>query len=146
MVSRRRTSCCCSMVLPLLSLPAELKALFALLLDDWTTAGRLVQASHACKLLMQQRLVELREKRRLAARTQLQAQRQRKHTVLLQFFEAVDGGAYHNCKAHAMAGGTPCGKRLRASSSLATTNKLLMLHLRNYHATVYGILTSVFEM
>ena len=74
------------MVLPLLSLPAELQALFALLLDDWTTAGRLAQASHACKLLLQQRLGELREKRRLAARTQLQAQRQPKHTVLLQFF------------------------------------------------------------
>ena len=97
-------------------------------------------------LLLQQHLVELREKRRLAARTQLQAQRQRKHTVLLQFFEAVDGGAYHNCKAHAMAGGTPCGKRLRATSSLATTNRRLMLHLRDYHATVYGILTSVLEM
>jgi hypothetical protein len=40
------------------------------------TAGWLAQASHGCKLLLQQRLVELREERRLAARTQLQAQRQ----------------------------------------------------------------------
>jgi len=37
------------MVLPLLTLPAELQALFTLLLADWTTAGRLAQASHECK-------------------------------------------------------------------------------------------------
>ena len=36
------------MVLALLSLPAELQVLFALLLVDATTAGRLAQASHGC--------------------------------------------------------------------------------------------------
>jgi len=133
------------MVLPLLELVPELQAHFMLLLADAATAGRLAQTSHACNLLLQQRLVELREER-LAARAQLQAQRQRKHTALLQFFEAVDGGAYHKCKAHAMAGGTPCGKRLRASSSLATTNRRLVLHLRDCHAPEYGMLTFVFEM
>jgi hypothetical protein len=138
--------CCCSMVLPLLELVPELQAHFVLLLADAATAGRLAQTSHACKLLLQQRLVELHDERRLAARAQLQAQRQRKHTALLQFFEAVDGGAYHTCKAHAMDGGTPCGKRLRASSSLATTNRRLMLHLRDCHATEYGMLIFVFEM
>ena len=52
------------MALPLLTLPAELQALFAQLLVDATTAGRLAQASRACQRVLLQRLVQLREERR----------------------------------------------------------------------------------
>ena len=43
------------MVLSLLELPPELQALFVLRLADAATAGRLAQASHTCKELLEQR-------------------------------------------------------------------------------------------
>ena len=87
------------MVLPLLSLPVELQALFALLLVDSTTAGRLAQASHACKVLLRHRLEVLHEER-LAAQARMQAMRQRKRAAVLELFEAVDDGPSYRCKAH----------------------------------------------
>jgi hypothetical protein len=120
------------MVLPLLDLVPELQALFALLLADWTTAGRLSQASHACKQLLQQRLVQLREERRLAIQAQMEAMRQQKRAVLLELFEAIDGGLSYRCKAHMLAFGTPCGRQLRVPRSGSL--QVLMSHLQHYHS------------
>ena len=87
------------MVLPLLTLPAELQALFVVLLADAATAGRLAQASHACKALLKQRLVALHEEHRLAAQARMYAIRNRKRIAVMKLFEKVDGGALHRCKS-----------------------------------------------
>ena len=52
------------MVLPLLTLPAELQAHFVLLLADVMTAGRLARSSRTCKQLVQHRLAALVEAKR----------------------------------------------------------------------------------
>jgi len=131
------------MALPLLTLPAELQALFAQLLVDATTAGRLAQASRACQRVLLQRLVQLREERRLAAQAQMAAMRQQKRAAVLEFFEAIDGGAFYRCKAHTVAFGTPCGKQLRAPRSGSLS--VLMQHLQHYHAAEYGALMLTLE-
>ena len=113
--ARRRASYYC-MVLPLLELVPELQALFVALLVDATTAGRLAQASRACKELLGQRLVVLREEHRLAAQAQMEEQRQRKRAAVLELFDTVDGGAFYSCKAHTV-GIYPCGRRLRVARS-----------------------------
>ena len=87
------------MALPLLTLPDELQAHFALLLVDATTAGRLAQANRACQRMLLQRLVQLREERRLRQQAQMAAMRQRKRAAVLECFEAIDGGAFYRCKA-----------------------------------------------
>ena len=91
--------------------------------------------------LAHRRLVELREERRLAAQAHMAAQHQRKRAALLVLFEEVDGGSFgpttcYRCKAHTMAGGTPCGKllRTRAGSYVA----ILVKHLLCYHAVEYS--------
>ena len=86
------------MVLPLHTLPADVQELFARLLADATTAGRLAQASRACQQLLLQRLIDLSEERRLAAQAQMEARRQRKRAAVIQCFEAIDGGAFYRCK------------------------------------------------
>ena len=128
------------MVLPLLSLPVELQALFALLLVDSTTAGRLAQASHACKVLLQHRLEVLHEerRRRLAAQARMQAMRQRKRAAVLELFEAVDDGPSYRCKAHTFAFGTPCGKQLRVPRSGSL--QVLMKHLQRFHSAEHTAL------
>lgn len=121
------------MVLPLLALPAELQALFVVLLADAATAGRLAQASQSCKELLQQRLATLREEFRLQQQARMAAYSNQRRAALLQFFRPGEGGATFVCNAHAMAGGTPCGMRLRARGSLS----VLFNHLRNYHSAEY---------
>ena len=132
------------MVLPILLLPAELQALFVLVLADERTAGRLAQASHECKqLLPQQCLVQIREAHRLAEKAQMEARRQRKRAVVLELFEAVDGGPFHVCKANAMTGGTPCGKRLHVARSGSL--QVLMRHLASFHSAEYSALMLTLE-
>ena len=131
------------MVLPLLALPGELQALFALLLADATTAGRLAQASRSCKELLRQRLVDLRQERRLAEQARMEAQRRRKHAAVLEHFEAIDGGAFYECKAHSMAGGTPCGQRLHVPRSGSVM--VLMKHMQCYHSAEYSALMLTLE-
>ena len=82
------------MVLPLHTLPADVQELFARLLADATTAGRLAQASRACQQLLLQRLIDLCEERRLAAQAQMEARRQRKRAAVIQCFEAIDGAGF----------------------------------------------------
>ena len=72
------------MVLPLLALPPELQALFVLLLADVAIAGRLAQASQACKELQQQRLASLREERQLAAQARMVAYSTKKRAFVLR--------------------------------------------------------------
>ena len=131
------------MVLPLLTLPAELQALFVLLLADVTTAGQLAQGSRACQRLLLQRLVQLRQERRLAAQAQMEAMRQRKRAAILECFEAVDGGVFYRCKVHTVAFGTPCGKQLRAPRSGSL--QVLMSHMQHYHSSEYGALMLTLE-
>ena len=131
------------MALPLLTLPDELQAHFALLLVDATTAGRLAQANRACQRLLLQRLVQLREERRLRQQAQMAAMRQRKRAAVLECFEAIDGGAFYHCKAHTVAFGTPCGKQLRAPRSGSLS--LLMRHLQHYHPAEYGALMLILQ-
>ena len=126
------------MVLPLLTLPAELQALFVVLLADAATAGRLAQASHACKALLQQRLVALHEEHRLAAQARMYAIRNRKRIAVMKLFEKVDGGALHRCKSHNVAFGTPCGRLLRVPRSGSL--QVLMKHLQQFHAAEYSAL------
>ena len=52
------------MVLRMRALPLELQANVVQLLDDVTTAGRLAQASHSCKQLLQQLLAIFTEAKR----------------------------------------------------------------------------------
>ena len=132
------------MVLPLLELLPELQALFVALLADAATAGRLAQANKHCKELLEQRLAALQEERRLAKQAHEEARRQRKRAALLQFFEEVDGGAAYDCKAHIMAGGTPCGRRLRPARNGSLN--VLMRHLECYHSHEYGVLMMVQHM
>ena len=126
------------MVLPLLELPPELQALFVLRLADAAIAGRLAQTSKYCKELLKQRLAALREERRLAAQAQMEARRQRKQAALLEFFEAVDGGPFHRCKAHVLAMGTPCGKQLRVPRSGSL--QVFFSHLQRFHSAEYTAL------
>ena len=95
------------MLLPLLDLAPELQSLFVLLLVDTATAGRLAQASSACKELLQHRLDELREERRGVEQARMEETKQRKRTAILWCFEEVDGGAFYECKLLCTAGGTP---------------------------------------
>ena len=118
------------MVLALLELPPELQSLFVLRLADVATAGRLAQASHSCKELLQQRLVDLREERRLAEAARVAALAAARRAALLQFFQPGQGVDEYHCIAHAMAGGTPCGRRLRTRGSLS----VLINHLRTFHS------------
>ena len=128
------------MGLPLLALPPELQALFVLLLVDATTAGRLAQASKHCKKLLEQRLAALHEDRRLAQQARKKARRQREREALLELFEEVDGGAFYNCKAHAVAGGTPCGCRLRSEHGSVRVTTRMWHHLQGYHPAEYTAL------
>ena len=107
---------------------------------DTTTAGRLAQANRACQRLLLQRLVQLRQERRLAAQAQMEAMRQRKRAAILECFEAVcrRRGAFYRCKAHTVAFGTPCGKQLRAPRSGSL--QVLMSHMQQYHSAEYGAL------
>lgn len=126
------------MVLPVLELMPELQALFVLRLADAATAGRLAQTSKYWKELLEQRLAALREERRLAAQAQMEAQRQQKRAALLEFFEAVDGGPIHRCKAHVLAMGTPCGRQLRMPNSGSLI--VFMSHLQRFHSAEYTAL------
>jgi hypothetical protein len=131
------------MVLPLHTLPADVQELFARLLADATTAGRLAQASRACQQLLLQRLIDLCEERRLAAQAQMEARRQRKRAAVIQCFEAIDGGAFYRCKAHNVAFGTLCGKQLRAPRSGSL--QVLMSHMQHKHPAEYGALMFTLE-
>ena len=73
----------------------------------------------------------------------MEAMRQRKRAALLEHFEAVDEGAFYACKAHAMAGGTPCGRRLRIPRSGSL--QVLVQQLQCYHAAEYGALMLALE-
>jgi hypothetical protein len=132
------------MVLPILSLPAELQAFFLLLLDDERTAGRLAQASREFKQrLPQQRLLQIREARRLAEQAQMEARRQRKRAAVLGHFEAVDG--VHICKVRSRFSpfGSKCGQcfRVPPSGQLAE----IMSHMRHHHPAEYGALIMLLE-
>ena len=70
------------MLLPLLDLAPELQSLFVLLLVDTATAGRLAQASSACKELLQHRLDELREERRGVEQARMEETKQRTGSAL----------------------------------------------------------------
>lgn len=132
------------MVLPLLELVPELQEHFVLLLVDAATAGRLAQASQACKQLLQPRLIELRKERRLAAQAQMEARRQQRRAALLEFYEQIGSGTVYRCKAHTMAGGTPCGRQLRVPRSGSL--QVLMQHLSHYHSAEYASLKLALEM
>ena len=73
----------------------------------------------------------------------MEARRQRKRAVVLELFEAVDGGPFHVCKANAMAGGTPCGKRLHVARSGSL--QVLMRHLASFHSAEYSALMLTLE-
>ena len=99
------------MVLPLLSLPAELQSIFVVprgnrnqaagpcpfyhplvvLLVDVVTAGRLARACSECKELLVERLLELRKERRAAEQARNEEQRTQKRNAILGCFENIDG-------------------------------------------------------
>ena len=133
------------MVLPLLTLPPELQALFVVLLVDETTAGRLAQGSRACKQLVQQHLIEFQEERRLAAEARKAAKRQQRRAALFDLFEEADGGAFYTCKVHAVAGGTPCGRQLRIARQNLKVSTLMLAHLARYHVAEYTALKILLE-
>ena len=119
--------------------------LSAALVADERTAGRLAQASREFKQqLPQQRLLQIREARRLAEKAQMEAQRQRKHAAVLELFEAIGGGPLYRCKAHVVAFGTPCGRQLRVPHSGSL--QVFMQHLQCYHAAEYASLMLALEL
>ena len=130
----------------LLTLPPELQLLFVELLvaADLVAAGRLAQASVACKQLLQHPLAALLEKRRLAQQARMEAQRQRQRAAMLEFFTPSLCGLFLQCNAHAMAGGTPCGRAIRAARdaysprSASSMHQALIAHLQNFHSAEYG--------
>ena len=136
------------MVLRLLELVPELQALFVALLVDVTTAGRLAQASLACKVLLQQRLIVLREERRLAEQARMSAMRERKRTAVLELFEAVDGEALYRCKAPTFTSGamvttiSTCGQLLCPAVVPHTTDssQVLVSHLMCHHSAEFRAL------
>ena len=116
------------MVLPLLSLPAELQSLFVVLLVDVVTAGRLAQDCSECKELLVERLLELRKERRAAEQARNEEQRTRKRNAILGCFENIDGGAYYQCKD------PRCMCRLRATRG--RDMQVLLAHLKRTHNSV----------
>ena len=120
------------MVLPLLSLPAELQSLFVVLLVDVVTAGRLAQACSECKELLVERLLELRKERRAAEQARNEEQRTRKRNAILGCFENIDGGAYYQCKD------PRCMCRLRATRG--RDMQVLLAHLKRKHAVIVQLL------
>ena len=135
------------MVLPLLTLPPELQALFVVLLVDETTAGRLAQGSRACKQLVQQRLVEFQEERRLAAEARKAAKRQQRRAALFDLFEEADGGALHlqgTCCGWWNAKWPPAAHR-PAEPEGQQLSTLMLAHLARYHVAEYTALKILLE-
>ena len=133
------------MLLPLLDFAPELQSLFVLLLVDTATAGRLAQASSACKELLQHRLDELREERRGVEQARMEETKQRKRTAILWCFEEVDGGAFYECKLLCTADGTPCGCRLRASNRGRINVLSLKAHLECKHAALFAMMKQLMQ-
>ena len=105
----------------LLTLPPELQLLFVELLvtADLVAAGRLAQASVACKQLLQHPLAALLDKRRLAQQARMEAQRQRQRAAVLELRSSLYPlREAFSCTATLMqwlVGGTPCGRAIRAA-------------------------------
>ena len=134
------------MVLRFPDLPDALQHYFVTQLSNETTAGRLAQASQACKLLLQVSLEALKEKRRLLAEQRAQARRDQKHDLILSCFEPLEEGAIvYRCIIHRAAmGATPCRCTLRITPG---RNKLAVMrnHLQYAHPAQYGIMAVMFD-
>ena len=130
----------------MLELPEALQQHFAEQVPDAMTAGRLAQASQACKLLLQPRLGAIAEARRLAAEEAAKARRNRKRDLILSCFEqAVDhGDNLYRCTTHAHTDATPCHCVLKLRNGDSGLSRFLN-HLKQMHPAQYGIMTVLFD-
>ena len=133
----------------MLELPEALQQHLADRVPDAMTAGRLAQASQACRKLLQPRLHVLTEERRLAAEQAAQAaqaRRDRKREVILSCFEPLEEGAIvYRCIIHQTAmGATPCRCTLRFQPSLRNMIPVMLNHIRHAHPAQYGIMSVLF--
>jgi hypothetical protein len=132
------------MVLLLMELPDGLQQLFAELMSDAATVGRLAQASQACKELLQPRLEALKQAQRLAAAEAAQARGNQKREAIMACFEPLEEGAIvYRCIIHQGAmGTTPCRQTLKV-----THNKLgyMLNHIKRFHPAQYGVMSVLFN-
>lgn len=135
------------MVLRFPDLPDALQHYFVEQLCNKTTAGRLAQASQACKLLLLERLEALKEKRRLLAEQRAQARRDQKRELILSCFEPLEEGAIvYRCIIHRAAmGATPCRCTLRIQPALRNKLAVMCNHLKHAHPAQYGIMAVMFD-
>ena len=137
------------MVLRMLALPLELQADVVRLLDDVTTAGRLAQASHSCKQLLQQRLATFIEAKRNeleAKRNELRAAAASRYTagsrraaIHAHFERTTDAVPFHYrcwCTASGHTGAIPRPCAL----VLVDRHSRVPSHLRHMHPEVHAAL------
>lgn len=138
----------------LLTLAPELQLLFVelLVVADLVAAGRLAQVSVACKQLLQHpplcRCASRRTPLGAASPDGSPARTPacRCSGVLCTFSVRPFLSLFLHCNAHAMAGGTPCGRAIRAARdahsprSASSLRKELIAHMQKFHAAEYGAL------